>query len=717
LTAPTAGALLDLNRGATGGLLLSNVALPNLSVIPANTFVNISTEQDTNQELVGMIVYNTDATTGIGIYVWDGDDWIKPCAPPAPEAITFSGTTICGTTFTAKIDSVKGATSYEWTLPQGLTGTSSDTIITITGTVGTYPAGSITVRAVSSCGGGTRRESALPVTLVAPLLTPGPITFSGTSFCGASTFTAGVATVAGATSYDWTLPTGLDVVGTADGGATITISGAVGTYPTGSISVQAKNSFCSSSPRNSESEIVIGAVPATPGPITFSNTTICGVGTTFTAGVTPVAGATSYEWTLPAGLTISGATNGATITISGAAGTYSAGSITVRAVIASCDGAPSTSTQAVTVVAIPVAPGEIAFPDGTTFCGASTFTAGVTPVAGATSYVWTLPNGLTGSSTGTSITISGDVGAYAAGSISVQAVNSCGVAGAPSSSTQPLTVLAIPAPPTNPRVVNSSYNVFYFSIDPQPDCAVDWYDAATGGTIIFENRAGFSRTLTETTSLFAESRNRTTGCVSASRLEVRAIHLRNISNCYQGTNYSGDIIDLSNVEFINDLTHTRNGITVSAPVKIVGRATKTYFTALSTSNDYRDHQVSNDDPTIDTDTYGSWFSWCMVATHADILCSSPWRVPTRDDMCQYANGNKNITDGIPEIKAGDYGWLPGGYINNSDVIEDGGVCGYYWRSEGGDMYGSMVWARPNYFYPNNTLDRKYGASLRCVKDE
>ncbi|MDR2087298.1 MAG: hypothetical protein LBP72_09010 [Dysgonamonadaceae bacterium] len=33
---------------------------------------------------------------------------------------------MCGATFTAKIDSVKGATSYEWTLPSGLTGYSTD---------------------------------------------------------------------------------------------------------------------------------------------------------------------------------------------------------------------------------------------------------------------------------------------------------------------------------------------------------------------------------------------------------------------------------------------------------------------------------------------------------------------------------------------------------------------------------------------------------------
>jgi hypothetical protein len=130
-----------------------------LGKIPANRFVGISAAQDRNLELAGMIVYNTKATTGIGVHVWDGDDWIKPCAPPALGPITFSDITICGSgaTFTAKINSVNGATGYVWELPDGLSGSSNDTIITIGWTTeGVYSAGSITVRAESSCGAGTQ---------------------------------------------------------------------------------------------------------------------------------------------------------------------------------------------------------------------------------------------------------------------------------------------------------------------------------------------------------------------------------------------------------------------------------------------------------------------------------------------------------------------------------------------------------------------------------
>jgi uncharacterized protein (TIGR02145 family) len=531
---------LDLNRGATGGLLLSNVALTNLSVIPANTFVGISTQQDTNQELAGMIVYNTDATTGIGIYVWDGDDWIKPCAPPAPGQITFSGPSCL---VTAGVAPVPGATSYEWTLPQGLTitGAPDGATITIIGTAATYPIGSITVRAVSSCGGGTRRESAQPVTL-------------------------------------------------------------------------------------------LGA-PAAPGAITFSDTKICGVGSTFTASVAPVPEATSYVWTLPNGLSPLVASDATTITIG-----------------------------------------------------------------------WTIE------------------GVYSAGLISVQAVNSCGAAGAPSSSTQLVTVGAPPAPPTGGSASSTDNTTFTFSATPASGCTINWYATASGGSPISGGSQTNSVTvanITTTTSYYAESYNATTGCVSASRLEVKAVTIRSVYGCATKPSYGASVITPANVDFINDAEYARNGITLSAPVKIVGRADRMVLKDDYTFSlvDYRDHQVSDTDATINTADYGSWFTWCMVATHADILCPSPWRVPTYEDFCQYANGSPSSTGTTTEVKSGMHGWLLGGYAYDSSTA-DIGVFGLYWSSTESSSNangGHGVTVAISSFDPSESSDRYYGLSLRCVR--
>ncbi|MDR0865828.1 MAG: hypothetical protein LBO74_12990 [Candidatus Symbiothrix sp.] len=75
------GALLNLNTTAKGGLLLSNVDIIDLSKIPTGTnlFPGIvaGTNDDTNEAFTGAIVFNTNTTTGAGVYVWNGNDWTK----------------------------------------------------------------------------------------------------------------------------------------------------------------------------------------------------------------------------------------------------------------------------------------------------------------------------------------------------------------------------------------------------------------------------------------------------------------------------------------------------------------------------------------------------------------------------------------------------------------------------------------------------------------
>ncbi|MDR2085690.1 MAG: hypothetical protein LBP72_00785 [Dysgonamonadaceae bacterium] len=434
LTAPKAGALLDLNSTSHGGLVLSNVDLSDLSVIPGGSFVDIPATQDRNLELAGMIVYNINTTSGAGVHVWDGDDWIKLCAPPTPGPITFSDTTLCGAgvTFTAKIDRIKGAIGYVWTLPAGLTGTSNDTIITITGALeGVYPADSITVRAESACGGSSRRYST--------------------------------------------------------------------------------------------QKIVINAIPAEPTDASSN---------------------------------------------------------------------------------------------------------------------------------------SGDSGSS-----------------------------------------------ILFSATPAPGCTIDWYDADTGGTKVASGDS-YSLPLNVTTTYYAESRDTTTECVSATRLAV--IGTVKIF----GTCIVSSLLDLTGkVEFVStDTTSVRGGIIFSAPVKITD--SKTTFDGGSNPNfkaDYRDHL--NLSGVNDTDSLGSWFSWCMVAQYADVLCPGQWQVPTKQNFQDYAGVDYSTT----AIHEGIDDWLLGGLATSSDGRGQG-IFGYYWSysRSGMDMaYRARVSSGD--FYPADFVGRNEGYSLRCVK--
>ena len=73
------------------------------------------------------------------------------------------------------------------------------------------------------------------------------------------TFTASVPAVTGATSYTWTLPTGLSAASLTTTSPSITITGTTnGLYDAGTISVTANTTSCKSAARNSTTTLVVG---------------------------------------------------------------------------------------------------------------------------------------------------------------------------------------------------------------------------------------------------------------------------------------------------------------------------------------------------------------------------------------------------------------------------------------------------------------------------
>ncbi|MDR2086341.1 MAG: hypothetical protein LBP72_04115, partial [Dysgonamonadaceae bacterium] len=106
LTAPAAGALLDLNRGTPGGLLLSNVQIENLSKIPHSApglFPGIDgTNDDTNTALTGAVVYHIgENNIPAGLYVWNGTNWTpitENCLPADLLSVTLTSSTVLAKT-------------------------------------------------------------------------------------------------------------------------------------------------------------------------------------------------------------------------------------------------------------------------------------------------------------------------------------------------------------------------------------------------------------------------------------------------------------------------------------------------------------------------------------------------------------------------------------------------------------------------------------------
>lgn len=236
---------------------------------------------------------------------------------------------------------------------------------------------------------------------------PAPSPYTGpTTFCQNNPTTISVPAIPGATSYTWTLPGGWGGTSTTN---TITI-----TTPFiggGGIVTVRGNNVCGSGNTlnfNVFSSPGIGTIGAVSG-----NTTIC-QNTTQTYTVPAVSNATSYTWILPAGWTGTSTTNSITVTVGGSSGT-------IGVFASSSCGNTSTSNLAVTVNAIPSAPGIIS--GNSSVCSGTSQVYSVASVPGATVYTWGIPGGWFGFSNTNSITTTAGSNS---GNISVTASNACG---------------------------------------------------------------------------------------------------------------------------------------------------------------------------------------------------------------------------------------------------------------------------------------------------
>ena len=152
--------------------------------------------------------------------------------------------------------------------------------------------------------------------------------------------------------------------------------------------------------------------------------------------ISPVAGALSYTWALPAGWTGSSTTNSITATVVGTASGF------VRVTANSACGAGNTVSMYDSVNSVPAQPTFVF--GNTTFCQGSAQVYAINGIFNATDYTWTMPNDWSGTSTSNSINATaGNLG----GIISVTANNSCG-----SSVARTLTVAGITVPP-QPNIV------------------------------------------------------------------------------------------------------------------------------------------------------------------------------------------------------------------------------------------------------------------------
>ena len=321
-----------------------------------------------------------------------------------PPSITGPNS-LCGLTTGAYTAISANATSYNWSVPAGVTITAGQGNSLLSVSYGTAVTGYITASATNSCETSTTTSYFITKKPGTPSAIQGPV-----SLCGLTTANFSIPTVLGAVSYTWTLPTGITITsGSGTNSVNVSIAS---TFIVGNIIVTAVNP-CGTTV--GQILTVYGKAPATPASIT-GITALCGVtSTTYTATVT--SGAAGYLWTLPSGLTIISGTGSNVITVANSG--FTGGSITVAAYNACGTSLPRT----LALIVAPLAPTSISGPSFT--CGLSTATYVCATVAGAVSYNWLVPASVSITSGQGTNSILVTFTSPTSGNISVTASNAC----------------------------------------------------------------------------------------------------------------------------------------------------------------------------------------------------------------------------------------------------------------------------------------------------
>ena len=357
-------------------------------------------------------------------------------APSAQPAGTISGNTnICtpasGILFS--VPAITGANNYVWNLPAGVSIVAGNNTNAITVDFSLSSAsGNITVYGQSTlCGNGL--SSTLPLSIHPDPQPAGPVSGLTTLCVPVTGITFSIAAVTGADSYIWTLPPGANIT-TGSGTNSIVVDFSQ-TAVSGTVTVKAHSNYCGDGVPASLS-LVIHPTPEAAGPVT-GNTPVCQGTTVMNYTIAPVNYATSYDWSVPTGVTITGGAG--TIQISCLFTTSAvSGNFSVTGFNAECShGQPA--VKPVVVNPLPDPAGTITTISGATVCqGTAGVPYNINAILDAQSYLWNFTGtGSTLTNNGSSLLI--DFSATAtSGLLQVTGHNSCG--DGPASPLFPVTV-------------------------------------------------------------------------------------------------------------------------------------------------------------------------------------------------------------------------------------------------------------------------------------
>jgi len=223
--------------------------------------------------------------------------------------------------------------------------------------------------------------------------------------------------VTGATAHVWSVSGNATVVSQTTTSTTTSATINFGpTWTSGIVSVSASNS-CGSFARS----FTVNSTPTQPGSITGPGSGLCGL-TGVTYSIAAVAGATSYTWSVPAGVTIvSTAPSGLSIVVDFTPAFVSNSAPICVSASNACGTGPARCFTVTSRPAAPVVTGP------TSVCKSnSAVVYSVAPVASATSYSWSVTGGASIAPAGTTATVNFNTALSTTAVVRVNAINACG---------------------------------------------------------------------------------------------------------------------------------------------------------------------------------------------------------------------------------------------------------------------------------------------------
>jgi len=351
LPVPTVSGPVSICRNTTGNVYTTETGMTNY--VWSVTGGTITAGTGTNSITV---TWNTAGTQTVNVNYANSNGCSAASPVSYPVTVldlpvpTISGANVaCESTAYLDYTTEPGMTNYVWDMTPN-SGTITQSVTNVTTIFWTAPGAKWVSVSYTGANGCAAAAPTIYDVTVNPLPgTPGTISGQNSVCAGANGVAYSVAAVSGATGYSWTLPAGAVIV-SGSGTNSITVNFDA-TAVSGNISVAAQNA-CGDGPASPALAVTVNQMPVAAGTISGTSTVCQGTsGVAFS--VAAITGATSYNWSVPAGASIESGTNTNIITVDFSLAA-SSGNVTVSGVNTCGTGTPS--SMAVTVNTKPATP-------------------------------------------------------------------------------------------------------------------------------------------------------------------------------------------------------------------------------------------------------------------------------------------------------------------------------------------------------------------------